>query len=200
MALWRRFGGAQPPTDSRGKHYKANMFTQKRAHAAPPTPFPVASSLRLPSGSPQRNAQARSEPTKSDNRTAIENALPAISTHGGIETQPPASRPVWRHAANSRRDRTQDIPREPHDRRRSSARDIPIETYDRHRTNTRRRARTSKRARTERKTFQQNHPRPAGQPPRAPTPLPVCIRQAVTFRRPAIHYPMKPPHTPPRQR
>ena len=48
--------------------------------------------LVTPSGSPQRNAQARSEPNKSDNRTALENALTAIPTHGGIETQDAASR------------------------------------------------------------------------------------------------------------
>ena len=45
----------------------------------------VPPSLRSPSGSPQRNAQARSELTKPDNRTAFENVLTAIPTHGGIE-------------------------------------------------------------------------------------------------------------------
>ena len=49
-----------------------------------------------PSESPQRNAQVQSELTKPDNRTTSENALMAIPTHGGIETQHPASRPVWR--------------------------------------------------------------------------------------------------------
>ena len=49
-----------------------------------------------------------------------ENALLAITTHGGIGTEHNASRPVWRYASNSRRDRTQDI---------------PIETHNRHKTN-----------------------------------------------------------------
>ncbi|MDD7366430.1 MAG: hypothetical protein PUG91_03945, partial [Clostridiales bacterium] len=30
----------------RGKHDKADMFTQRRAHAAPPTPFPIPSCSR----------------------------------------------------------------------------------------------------------------------------------------------------------
>ena len=68
-AVW----GAQPQRTPRGKHDKADMFTQRRAHAAPPSPF--SASLRTPSGSPQRNAQARSEPSKFDNRMALENAL-----------------------------------------------------------------------------------------------------------------------------
>ena len=59
-----------PQRTPRGKHSKANAFTQKRTHAAPPTPFPVPSSLRPPSGSPQRNAQARSEPAMPDNHIA----------------------------------------------------------------------------------------------------------------------------------
>ena len=49
-----------------------------------------------------------------------ENALPAISTHGGTETEHPASRPVWRYASNSRRDRTQDISTGTYDRREPS--------------------------------------------------------------------------------
>ena len=71
---------------------------------------------RPPSGSPPENTQSRSKPTKPDNHTTSENALLAIPTHGGIGTQHFASRPVWRYSANSRRDRTQDIPIEPYDR------------------------------------------------------------------------------------
>ena len=44
------------------------------------------------------------------------NMLARKRIHGGIGTEHIASRPVWRYAANSRRDRTQDIPREPCDR------------------------------------------------------------------------------------
>ena len=146
-----------PQRTPRGKHYKANMFTQKRAHAAPPTPFPVASSLRLPSGSPQRNAQARSEPTKSDNRTAIENALPAISTHGGIETYPFASRPVWRVRQTAGVIRTQNAAREPHGRHAPNAKHREKAAPPR---------------------------RPA---PRAQRPCRSCNRQAQTPHRPAIH-------------
>ena len=47
--------------------------------------------LITPSGSPQRNAQARSELTKPDNCTAFENVLTAIPTHGGTGTQHIAS-------------------------------------------------------------------------------------------------------------
>ena len=49
-----------------------------------------------------------------------ENALMAITTHGGTGTEHNASRPVWRYAANSRRDRTQDISTGTHDRREPS--------------------------------------------------------------------------------
>ena len=65
-----------------------------------------------------------------------ENVLSAIPTHGGIETKHPASRPVWRYAANSRRDRTQDISTGTHDRRRTNARHLD---------------------RTARKTFREKH-------------------------------------------
>ena len=34
-------GARSPQRTPRGKHGKANMFTQKRAHTAPPTPFSV---------------------------------------------------------------------------------------------------------------------------------------------------------------
>ncbi len=81
---------AESQRSPRGKRGKANMYTQKRTYAAPPTPFPA--SLRPPSESPARNAQSQSEPTKLDNRTTFENALMAIPTHAGIETQHSASR------------------------------------------------------------------------------------------------------------
>ena len=100
-----------PQRTPRGKHSKANAFTQKRTHAAPPTPFSAfPCPFRPPSGSPHENAQARSELIKPDNRTTLENALMAITTHGGIGTEHNASRSVWRYAANSRRDRAQSIP------------------------------------------------------------------------------------------
>ena len=107
-----------PQRTPRGKHSKANAFTQKRTHAAPPTPFSASPRFfRIPSGSPPENTQSRNEPTKPDNHATSENARMAISTHGGIGTQHIASRSVWRYAANSRRDRTQDIPIGTYDRR-----------------------------------------------------------------------------------
>ena len=39
-------GARSPSVFPRGKHGKVNRFAQKRAYAAPPTPFPV---LRVPS-------------------------------------------------------------------------------------------------------------------------------------------------------
>ena len=95
-------GARSPQRTPRGKHGKAKRLTQKRTYAAPPSPF--SAFLRSPSGSPQRNAQARSELTKPDNCTAFENVLTAIPTYGGTGTQHIASRSVWRYAANSRRD------------------------------------------------------------------------------------------------
>ena len=82
-------GARSPQRTPRGKHGKAKRLTQKRTYAAPPSPF--SASLRTPSGSSQRNAQARSELTKPDNCTAFENVLTAIPTYGGIETQHSAS-------------------------------------------------------------------------------------------------------------
>ena len=90
----------------------------------------VSSFSCFPSGSPQRNAQSRSEPTKCDNRMAFENALLAIPTHGGIGTKLSASRSVWRCASNSRREQTQDISTEANDRR-EQTQDISIGTYNR---------------------------------------------------------------------
>ena len=51
----------------------------------------------------------------------LENALLAIPTHAGIGMQRRASRPVWRYASNSRRDRTQNISIETHNRHEMSA-------------------------------------------------------------------------------
>ena len=167
--LWRRFGGGRsaastfsPQRTPRGKHDKANVFTQKRTlpRRRLRSPFPPFSAFPRPfvlrRDRHKKNAQARSEPGNPDNRTTSENARMTISTHGGIGTQHIASRSVWRYAANSRRDRTQDIPRETHDGR-EQTHDIPIESHDRHRTNT---------------APRESRPAPAEQPPRAQSPLP----------------------------
>ena len=77
----------------------------------PHSELPPRSSV-TPSESPAKNAQAQSEPNTPDNRTTFENALKAISTHAGIGTQHIASRSVWRCAANSRRDLTQNATKE----------------------------------------------------------------------------------------
>ena len=60
-AVW----GAQPQRTPRGKRYKANVLTQKCTlpHRRLRSPRP----LRSLSGSPERNAQSRSELTKFDN-------------------------------------------------------------------------------------------------------------------------------------
>ena len=105
-AVW----GAQPQRSPRGKTHKANAIAQRRTKAAPPAPFSVLRPPRppaTPSGSPQRNGQTRSEPTKADNRRAPRERTNGDLDPRGIETQDTASRPVWRKAANSRRDRTQ---------------------------------------------------------------------------------------------
>ena len=110
--LWRSLGRAAPAYSPR-KTRQSQYACAKTHSASPPTPFSVPAFPRLlrpPSGSPHENAQARSELIKPDNRTTLENALMAITTHGGIGTEHNASRSVWRYAANSRRERTQDIP------------------------------------------------------------------------------------------
>ncbi len=75
--LWRRFGGGRsaastfsPQRTPRGKHFKANTFAQKRTLPRRRLRSPFPASPRSPSGSPPENAQTRSEPAKSDNRTS----------------------------------------------------------------------------------------------------------------------------------
>ena len=98
LTPWRRFGGAATvrlphfaPTDSPRKSSQSQYNHAKTlSHLAADS---VPRLLRSPSGSPPENAQARSEPAKSDNRTAIENALAAIPTHGVTRTQNAAREP-----------------------------------------------------------------------------------------------------------
>ena len=130
---WRSLGRVAPaysPRKTRQSQYDhAKAYLRPTADSVPRLfRFPAFPRLlRPPSGSPHENAQARSELIKPDNRTTLENALMAITTHGGIGTEHNASRSVWRYAANSRRERTQDIPIEPYDRR-ERTQDIPIGT------------------------------------------------------------------------
>ena len=103
-------GARSPQRTPRGKNFKTNMTTQRGTKAAPPAPFSVLRPprpLATPSGSPQRNGQTRSEPAKADNRADITRTHYWRSRPDGTGTQDTASRPVWRKAANSRRDRTQ---------------------------------------------------------------------------------------------
>ena len=99
----------------------------------PPGGFPVASWTS--SGSPSETCRGnlrRDRPKETYNPEVnqpslitarrLENARMAISTHGGIGTQHPASRPVWRYAANSRRDRAQNTPTGTYARRKPNAR------------------------------------------------------------------------------
>ena len=102
-AVW----GAQPQRSPRGIISNQRAITKE---ALPPMPCFISHKripAVFPSRSPQRNALCQNEPSKSDNRTAYENALMAISTHGRTETHPSASRPVWRYATNRRRNQTQ---------------------------------------------------------------------------------------------
>ncbi len=164
---WRSLGRVAPAYSQRKT--RQSQYDHAKAHLRPTADsvprlfrFPAFPRLlRPPSGSPHENAQSRSEPTKPDNHATSENARMAISTHGGIGTQHIASRPVWRYAANSRRDRaqdipigtydrrdrTQDIPRGTHDRR-DRTQTIPIETHDRREPDERHFDRTSPPRRT----------------------------------------------------
>ena len=92
-AVW----GAQPQRTPRGKHDKADMITQRRAHAAPPTPFSAFPRLFVPCRDRHKETH-KPEVNQPSSITARqpENALPAIPTHGGIGTEHIASRPVWR--------------------------------------------------------------------------------------------------------
>ena len=89
---WRRSGARSPsvlPAESMAKPIglRKSALTPRRRLRNPAFLRP----LITPSGSPQRNAQARSELTKPDNCTAFENVLTAIPTHGGTGTQHSAS-------------------------------------------------------------------------------------------------------------
>ena len=128
-------GARSPQRTPRGKHGKANVLAQKRTHTAPPTSFPRR--LRVLSVSSVLRRDRHKETHKPEvnqpspiTARRLENARPAITTHGGTGTQHSASRPVWRYAANSRRDRTRAFqvfvvlerssPRETHPRRESN--------------------------------------------------------------------------------
>ena len=102
--------GAQPQRTPGGKHNSTNAAAQRRTKAAPPAPF-LASPV-TPSRSPQINSQARSEPTKADNRANAPRTHKWRSRPGGTGTQAIASRPVCRET-NSRRERRQNTATEP---------------------------------------------------------------------------------------
>ena len=150
------------------------MTTQRGTKAASPAPFSVLRPprpLATPSGSPQRNGQTRSEPAKADNRADITRTHYWRSRPGGTGTQDTASRPVWRKAANSRRDRTQNA---------------ATGTQGRAMPNAKRRDRNARLDDAEGKTLQEKRKAGrcrardaaretqgrAGQPPRAQTPVP----------------------------
>ena len=107
MALWRRFG-ARSPSVLPAERITMPMRLRKSAQAPRRQPrSPSPASPGNPSGSPQRNGQTRSKPAKADNRADITRTHYWRSRPGGTGTQDTESRPVWRKAANSRRDRTQ---------------------------------------------------------------------------------------------
>ena len=88
-----------PQRTPRGKHSKANRLTQKGTLLRRRPRNPV---LRRDRHKEQCYPEVNL--IKPDNRPTLRECTKAIPTHGGIETQPPASRPVWRSAANSRRE------------------------------------------------------------------------------------------------
>ena len=91
--VWGRVAPNGLPAENITKPIRSRKSALCRAADSVPR---VPPSLRSPSGSPPENAQSRSEPTKPDNRTTLENARMAITTHGGTGTEHNASRPVWR--------------------------------------------------------------------------------------------------------
>ena len=197
-------GARSPQRTPRGKTCKANAVTQKRTKAAPPAPvlpYPVPPRPpATPSGSPQRNGQTRSEPAKADNRADITRTHEWRSRPGGTGTQDTASRPVWRKAANSRRetrakrrdrnarpgDAEGKAPRQERKAGRYRTLDAARETQRRAMPSAKRRDRNARLDDAEGKTLQEKRKagrcraqsaaretqRRAGQPPRAQTPVP----------------------------
>ena len=87
----------QPPTDSPRKARQSQCVHAKTHSAAPPTPF--SRSPRPPVPRRDRRQKTRNPEMNQPSLIAaptIENARPAIPTHGGMGTQHTASRPVWR--------------------------------------------------------------------------------------------------------
>ena len=119
------------PAENTAKPIRSHKNALCRAADSVPSSPAFSPSPSFSVGIAIKNAQTRSEPAKSDNRTTSENARMAITTHGGTGTKHPASRPVWRYAANSRRDRTQDIPRGTHARHEPNARQTDSTTSPR---------------------------------------------------------------------
>ena len=117
MALWRRFGGAQPPTNSPRKTWQSQCACAK-THSHSAADFVPSSPRRLRvlsvSSVLRRDRHKETHKPEVNQPSPItarqpENALMAIPTHGGIGTEHSASRSVWRCASNSRREQTQDI-------------------------------------------------------------------------------------------
>ena len=112
--LWRRFGARSPnvlPAESMAKPICSRKNALCRA---------ADSVLCVPS-SPRRDRHQKMRNPEMNQPSPItarqlENALMAISTHGGIETYPFASRPVWRVRQTAGVIRTQNAAREPHGR------------------------------------------------------------------------------------
>ena len=97
-----------PQRTPRGKHGKANMITQKRTHAAPP---PSPASPRAPVGiAARKRTNDDHDPRRNRNATYRKPSCLALTrqTAGVIEHKTP------RENRKGRRDRVQDIPREPH--------------------------------------------------------------------------------------
>ena len=173
MALWRRFGGAQPPTDSPRKALQSQYVCAKTHSAAPPTPFPA--SPRLPVLRRDRHKETRNpEMNKPSPITA-----PTIRERTTGDPDPrrnrnetyrkPSCLALMRQTAGVTR--TQNAAREPQSGRA---------------TNTKRRERAVQQACPERKTPRESHTAAQTGPRAHKHSGRSCNRPNATFRRRTI--------------
>ena len=186
--VWGRAAPNGLPAENTARSIRSRKTRPRRAADS------VSPSLRSPSGSPQRNAQARSELTKPDNCTAFENVLTAIPTHGGTGTQHSASCFSFPDEGKE----TGVIERKTfRQERMAGVRGAQNAT-----------CRETPPSPTATPPFQGRQPTLPQQERRAPPPAPrahnplcrSCNRPNATFRRPAIHEPIKRKNASPRQR
>ena len=98
-AVW----GAQPQRPPRGIITNQHTIT-KEAPTQCGASFRISGFRSNSVGIAIKNIQFQSEPAKQDNPMPPRERTNGAPAPRGTETEPPASRPVWRYAANSRRD------------------------------------------------------------------------------------------------